>query len=271
MSPSNSNATASRKSSNPHRSASISDDRPGIIFKLFTGHTVGGGSTVASAFARRRSTTAFNLVCSQASQPKTITTRSRSNSVKNGGGYVSSSSFSQPTSIPTAMHQSRPRSNSLGRPGAGLGDEEESVVDVDISTSDDELDEDGIPLQSIGMGSRARKSSICHDAYPSPSKGPSSAFHTGSLSHLIPNRLLSTVSRRISVSQPHPQCTCASCASTITPYWRDGWSPEVMLCNACGLRYQKFGRRCPACVYIPRKEDSLATVCIRCSTPWIIG
>lgn len=97
------------------------------------------------------------------------------------------------------------------------------------------------------------------------------ASYSGSLSHLVPNAHLQTHSRRISTHGSASGCFCASCGSTVTPYWRDGWAPEVMLCNACGLRFQKFARRCPSCMYIPRKEDSLGDNCIKCFTPWIVG
>lgn len=95
--------------------------------------------------------------------------------------------------------------------------------------------------------------------------------YTGSLSHLVPNQYLQTTSRRVSTHGTAPGCACTSCGSTVTPYWRDGWATDVMLCNACGLRYQKFARRCPMCMYIPRKEDSLGDRCIKCNNLWIVG
>lgn len=97
------------------------------------------------------------------------------------------------------------------------------------------------------------------------------SHHNPALSHLVPNRRLSTTSRRISTHAPSTGCICASCQCAMTPYWRDGWSPEVMLCNACGLRFQKFARRCSQCLYIPRKEDSVDQWCNKCGAPWIDG
>jgi hypothetical protein len=193
------------------------------------------------------STTAFSFTVPSACPPAgpwtgTRSTRSRSISVRpnaDGSGLLDA-----PQSL---LPFRRQRSNSLSL-------DEDGMVDVDS-----DLD---IPVQSIGIGSRARKASIA------PHHGETG--YGGSMSHLVPNALLSTLSRRISTSSAHPGCTCASCDSTITPYWRDGWSPNVMLCNACGLRYQKFARRCPSCVYIPRKEDSLGENCIRCGTKWVI-
>ena len=61
---------------------------------------------------------------------------------------------------------------------------------------------------------------------------------------------------------------CISCDATKTPYWREAWSPSVLLCNACGLRYSKFRRRCLNCSYVPRKEDKTSRVCPKCDGPW---
>lgn len=89
-----------------------------------------------------------------------------------------------------------------------------------------------------------------------------------SLSHLVPNRLLMRVSRRISSHSAAEGCSCTSCHQTVTPYWRDGWAEDVMLCNACGLRFQKFAQRCLSCMYIPRKEDGVEDTCPQCQAPW---
>lgn len=62
--------------------------------------------------------------------------------------------------------------------------------------------------------------------------------------------------------------SCISCGATKTPYWREAWAPSVLLCNACGLRFSKFRRRCVACAYVPRKEDKGARACTRCSGAW---
>jgi hypothetical protein len=90
-----------------------------------------------------------------------------------------------------------------------------------------------------------------------------------SLSHLVPNKLLMRVSRRISSHSPAECCKCTSCQQTVTPYWRDGWAEDVMLCNACGLRFQKFAQRCHSCMYIPRKEDGVEDTCPQCQATWI--
>lgn len=87
-------------------------------------------------------------------------------------------------------------------------------------------------------------------------------------SHLVPNRVLMSTSRRISTHSPNTLCQCTSCYAKITPYWRDGWANDIMLCNACGLRFQKFAQRCPECAYIPRKEDGQLIQCPQCKRKW---
>ena len=66
---------------------------------------------------------------------------------------------------------------------------------------------------------------------------------------------------------PNPK-NCISCGTTKTPYWREAWSSSVLLCNACGLRYSKFRRRCLDCSYVPRKEDKGSKSCTKCGGPW---
>lgn len=66
---------------------------------------------------------------------------------------------------------------------------------------------------------------------------------------------------------PTPR-SCISCGAVKTPYWREAWSSTVLLCNACGLRFSKFRRRCLDCSYVPRKEDKGSKVCTKCSGPW---
>jgi hypothetical protein len=61
---------------------------------------------------------------------------------------------------------------------------------------------------------------------------------------------------------------CASCQTTKTPYWRDAWNQGILLCNACGLRFAKFKRRCTQCHYVPRKEDKGGRCCPSCRGPW---
>ena len=62
---------------------------------------------------------------------------------------------------------------------------------------------------------------------------------------------------------------CASCGATKTPYWRDAWGENISLCNACGLRYAKFKKRCSLCHYVPRKEDKNGRCCSQCRGNWL--
>lgn len=64
----------------------------------------------------------------------------------------------------------------------------------------------------------------------------------------------------------HP--ICASCHTDKTPYWRDSWNQGFILCNACGLRYSKFKRKCSLCNYVPRKEDKHLRICPQCNGSW---
>lgn len=57
---------------------------------------------------------------------------------------------------------------------------------------------------------------------------------------------------------------CASCKTKKTPYWRDGWEKSVLLCNACGIRYQKYRKYCMTCLSIARKDEKGRLHCPDC-------
>jgi len=59
--------------------------------------------------------------------------------------------------------------------------------------------------------------------------------------------------------------TCASCGTKKTPLWRDA-DDGTPYCNACGIRFKKYRVRCPACLYIPRKEEKTNNCCFLCGT-----
>lgn len=63
--------------------------------------------------------------------------------------------------------------------------------------------------------------------------------------------------------------TCLSCGTRSTPYWRDGWNNSC-LCNACGIRYKKYGTSCKKCDYVPRADEKHAS-CPRCNKPFGIN
>jgi len=56
----------------------------------------------------------------------------------------------------------------------------------------------------------------------------------------------------------HLQQRCENCGTPETPQWRKGWfstllNRSVVLCNACGLKYNK-NQFCPFCMYVYYKE-----------------
>lgn len=196
------------------------------------------------------------------------------------------------TSGTTAIHTSgnycpqnweRPRSRSLSLLDRRRASATTTTTTAPVTTivTNGELESDdtetGSPNQffmtNSNLPSTKRRASIGSTTTSSllSTSLPVGSYYGGSLAHLVPNQFLQTTSRRISTHGTATGCMCTSCGSTVTPYWRDGWAPDVMLCNACGLRFQKFARRCPACVYIPRKEDSLGDRCVKCGQFWVVG
>lgn len=76
-----------------------------------------------------------------------------------------------------------------------------------------------------------------------PQRSPSSP----SVSKIVINTTFGASSRRVSAAAKISGRECLSCGTRTTPYWRDSWEPIGVLCNACGLRFQKLLLRCPAC------------------------
>lgn len=248
-----------RRKSVPLRSISRHDLSPGIHFRVVTDAvTLIGNSGYAS-----RSSTSQGLVSDEWDWKMVI------------GG-------SQPTSNPLHHHhhhhhgaapvtirtsdRPRARSFSVGERASATADCHHNAHE---NMTESESDLAGSPTTYVHLAGK-RRASISN-----PSGGAAInngiTVYTGSLAHLVPNQFLQTTSRRVSTHGSAPGCLCTSCSSTVTPYWRDGWAADVMLCNACGLRFQKFARRCPACMYIPRKEDSLGERCVKCNQLWVVG
>ena len=77
------------------------------------------------------------------------------------------------------------------------------------------------------------------------------------------------IKKTVRRNSPSGERCCASCGATKTPYWRDAWGENISLCNACGLRYAKFKKRCSLCHYVPRKEDKNGRCCSQCRGSWL--
>lgn len=221
-----------RRKSIPNKSASKDDFTPGIVFRIETNVHV----------LRKATTPSLLEAWIQKSSPSRVALVG-----------IPKRSSNRPRAFSLETHQNISLSVSIDNESHSGG---ESEADLSLS-----------PPKNPIAASMRRRASI------SITNGSSSGIsvYSGSLAHLVPNVFLQSTSRRISTHGTAPGCACTSCGSTVTPYWRDGWAGDVMLCNACGLRFQKFARRCPSCRYIPRKEDSLGDKCVKCSTPWIVG
>lgn len=243
--------SGTRRKSIPARSISRDDGNPGLVFRIDGG---------------------VQVVCLPDGNPRLLLATSPagrdwgwriSGSTSNGGGIL----------LPKRGSESmRPRSNSMTQAERLTCPQEERQrhLDSDMEESNSDCNS-GHPAAIAIPKRRASVSTGPFVSAAQPNPNAHITVYSASLAHLVPNAFLQTTSRRISTHGAAPGCICTSCSSTVTPYWRDGWAVDVMLCNACGLRFQKFARRCPSCLYIPRKEDSLGNRCIKCSTPWIVG
>eukprot|EP00047_Mylnosiga_fluctuans_P012832 m.28004 g.28004 ORF g.28004 m.28004 type:complete len:251 (+) comp4486_c0_seq1:87-839(+) len=72
------------------------------------------------------------------------------------------------------------------------------------------------------------------------------------------------VKRPTSSRSGRKQKQCACCGCTSTPLWRD-MGKNQPLCNACGIRWKKYGVICEACQYVPCKQERERKLCKRCS------
>eukprot|EP00048_Salpingoeca_helianthica_P022584 m.19158 g.19158 ORF g.19158 m.19158 type:complete len:244 (+) comp7525_c0_seq1:206-937(+) len=57
--------------------------------------------------------------------------------------------------------------------------------------------------------------------------------------------------------------SCVCCGCTSTPLWRD-IGKNRPLCNACGIRWKKYGVICESCQYVPCKQERENKTCRRC-------
>ena len=91
------------------------------------------------------------------------------------------------------------------------------------------------------------------------------------ITHYYPQSLQTTIQPQTDTSEflvrkgNSRKKRCSSCFVQKTPYWRDGWDDSVLLCNACGIRYQKYKKYCGKCFSIARKDEKGRLHCPTCS------
>lgn len=85
---------------------------------------------------------------------------------------------------------------------------------------------------------------------------------------VIKNPLFEIFSRRICKEKQHKNFICNSCSTGITLYWRDGWDVNILLCNKCGLRFEKGRFYCKKCKYVPNKKEKSNKGCVNCLYDW---
>lgn len=261
----NSGRRNSRKG-RPNRSCSWQDAAPGILFKFND-----DSQTILVIPNNFYANQQFENIITEPQQFNSSERKIRSRSI------TSLSGFSQ------FQNRSRPRSFSIDC--ASLKNSSSLYHIPDLSSSQvlklklnsnstesivNEIDEESFDNECSRPIRKSSVSSITSSGCNSQSHSQKKKFNSAgnSLAHLVPNKILSSISRRISASSSHELCRCSSCNQSLTPYWRDGWADDVMLCNACGLRFQKFAQRCMYCKYIPRKEDGVEDTCPQCQAAW---
>ena len=254
----NTNRRNSRKG-RPNRSCSWQDATPGIVFKF--------NDDSQTIFVVPNNISSHDLEKISIFDKTADRKVNRSQSITSLGSYLPFTSRCRPrsfsidcSSVDTTRNTPSFFSNSM---------EKEIYNETrqgSFSTSMNEVDEDELSSESTRETRKSSISSLTSNLGGLQKKKFNAAGT--SLAHLIPNKLLSSLSRRISANSSHELCRCSSCNQSVTPYWRDGWSEDVMLCNACGLRFQKFAQRCMYCKYIPRKEDGVDDTCPQCQAPW---
>lgn len=237
----------------PNRSCSWQDAAPGIVFKF------NDDSQTILVIPNNISSQELEKINIFEKSGKKV----RSQSITSLGSYIPFTNRSRPRSFSidctsfdstsSLFYNCNETSKDVNRQGS-------------ISSCVNEVDE-----EYSGESCReTRKSSISSISSNNGGVSQKKKFNAAgnSLGHLVPNKILSSISRRISANSSHELCRCSSCNQSVTPYWRDGWADDVMLCNACGLRFQKFAQRCMYCKYIPRKEDGVEDTCPQCQAPW---
>ena len=145
-----------------------------------------------------------------------------------------------------------------------IGTSQCSVIRDDLNVS--EIIPNNYKMRDYGF-------QVSLEEQPTPSPNTSShdlsfASPNSSLESSI-NNLNQEIKKSVRKQLQNGERCCASCGATKTPYWRDAWGENISLCNACGLRYAKFKKRCSLCHYVPRKEDKNGRCCSQCRGNWL--
>ncbi|XP_066202719.1 GATA-type zinc finger protein 1 [Saccopteryx leptura] len=148
-----------------------------------------------------------------------------------GGGLVALETFPAPSAPP----QRRPRKQSNPHRGAEKVDPQFEGVTLKFQIKPDSSLQI-IPSYSLACSSRSQGPPTGPSGDPEANPGGSEALG--------------------------PRC-CASCRTQRTPLWRDA-EDGTPLCNACGIRYKKYGTRCSSCWLVPRKNVQPKRLCGRC-------
>lgn len=242
----------------PNRSCSWQDSAPGIVFKF--------NDDSQTIFVIPNNISSHDLDKINIFEKSADRKINRSQSITSLGSYLPFTNRCRPRSFSIDCALTGSAENSSLYPSS-IDNYKEITRRGSVSSAVNEADEDDYSSDSIRESRKSSSSSISSVSAGGIQKKKFNAAGN-SLSHLVPNKLLSSLSRRISANSSHELCRCSSCNQSVTPYWRDGWSEDVMLCNACGLRFQKFAQRCMYCKYIPRKEDGVEDTCPQCQAPW---
>lgn len=124
--------------------------------------------------------------------------------------------------------------------------------------------------RSISLGSssgpaRGSRTTPYHLPNMAPAEGESSRPRSKTVTE-IPSSgeavIITAEKQQRSSKAPGRSCACCNCSNT--PMWRDG-RHGMRLCNACGIRWQKYGLCCITCSYVPRKNER-GNICKRCKT-----
>lgn len=241
-----------KRNSCPKRSLKESDSMPGIVFKLFP-------TKVISEIA-----------------PQTHKPVMSSLFVLKGNGCIAflkedhtESQYLCAKDAESHQYKNYKNFNSLpSYHNYGGGSNSNSTSNIYDHNKKQYFSEDGNRSERNNKGGAYNSSNIIPVTYSSSVLYRKGLYDRSNANHSILHNL-KAISRRISASGPVEGRACGSCNVMKTPYWRDGWDQSIMLCNACGLRYQKFKKRCSSCKYVPRKEDGECPRCTQCNNIWI--